>query len=162
MRLGMIMFGMLVASLGMSFSQGMEKSKEQSFIEQIKTNLPGELVYLIGQSMLDKQLLEWCGSLGALTLSHGGSVQSASFSGDGSKVVTASDDRTAKIWDISWQKSLSFEQVQFLILIFALTKLVNKTPQKLLIDAQSDLSQVYKSFPEIVQIKLKDYITLSD
>jgi WD40 repeat protein/type II secretory pathway predicted ATPase ExeA len=34
-----------------------------------------------------------------VTLHHGGGVQDASFSPDGAKVVTASEDRTAQVWD---------------------------------------------------------------
>jgi WD40 repeat protein len=34
-----------------------------------------------------------------LVLSHEGAVNSAAFSPDGARIVTASDDRTAHIWD---------------------------------------------------------------
>jgi predicted oxidoreductase (fatty acid repression mutant protein) len=39
------------------------------------------------------------GTLVAELIGHGNSVNSASFSADGERVVTASDDKTARVWD---------------------------------------------------------------
>src|SRR5947209_10161158 len=33
---------------------------------------------------------------------HGGAVFSAAFSPDGARIVTASQDGTARVWDVSW------------------------------------------------------------
>jgi WD40 repeat protein len=33
---------------------------------------------------------------------HDDAVLSAAFSADGARIVTASGDRTARVWDVSW------------------------------------------------------------
>jgi WD40 repeat protein len=42
---------------------------------------------------------------------HEGSVFSAAFSPDGSRIVTASDDDTARIWDAATGKEIAVQAV---------------------------------------------------
>jgi WD40 repeat protein len=40
---------------------------------------------------------------------HEGEVMSASFSADGQRIVTASDDRTARVWDLQGRELLKLQ-----------------------------------------------------
>ncbi len=73
----------------------------KKFITDVAYSPDGK--YLLTQNQRDYRVMLWDSQSGNLIriFSASANVQTIAFSADGTKVLTASDDRTARIWDIS-------------------------------------------------------------
>lgn len=84
------------------------ESKAQRFINCARFSPDGER-YAVGSS--DKLIQLYDGKtgdrVGELPTEHEGSVFSLSWSDDGSKILSASGDKTCKLWDVATQKCIT-------------------------------------------------------
>jgi WD40 repeat protein len=108
----------------------------------------------------------WDSATGKLlyTPTHDAQISDAAFNDSGIRVATASQDGTAKLWDISiisyLRKQLTLEQVLLLSYIYALDILQKAPTERVLFDFNiyPHLQKVFDSLPSDIRKALTPYV----